>query len=358
MSPMSDLARQDEYLPDVGEPLIPSGRQLSPGLPAVNRAADVLSRYPGHVMGGLATLPERVFGASEEMRAGGGYNPAPAVEAALMTMGGGVAGTGPGGVAVGSGPIRAYHGSPHDFDKFDLAKIGTGEGAQVYGHGLYFAEAEDVARGYRNRLAPGKPENVRPDEAAIAAIKPEWDKVVSELRPIRDARDKLYHSGEWQTHPDYRTMDTRVGELTNQLDALTSQAAADTIKRNPHLLKGRMYEVNINADPAHFLDWDKPLYHQPSKVMDIVYPGVNRSELDLSDLHNILRTEAATKDLAAAGIPGIKYLDQGSRTKGAGSSNYVVFNPGIIDIMKKYGIVPPAAGAIGSLAAQDRYDGS
>ena len=36
--------------------------------------------------------------------------------------------------------IRAYHGSPHDFDKFDLSKIGTGEGAQAYGHGLYFAE--------------------------------------------------------------------------------------------------------------------------------------------------------------------------------------------------------------------------
>lgn len=30
--------------------------------------------------------------------------------------------------------IRAYHGSPHDFDKFDMSKIGTGEGAQAYGH--------------------------------------------------------------------------------------------------------------------------------------------------------------------------------------------------------------------------------
>ena len=46
-----------------------------------------------------------------------------------------------------------YHGSPHDFDRFDLKKIGTGEGAQAYGHGLYFAENEGVARGYRERLA-------------------------------------------------------------------------------------------------------------------------------------------------------------------------------------------------------------
>jgi hypothetical protein len=36
VSPIGDLARQDEYLPDVGDPLIPSGPQFSPGVPAVN----------------------------------------------------------------------------------------------------------------------------------------------------------------------------------------------------------------------------------------------------------------------------------------------------------------------------------
>ena len=37
-------------------------------------------------------------------------------------------------------PVGAtvWHGSPHKFDKFDSSKIGTGEGAQAYGHGLYF----------------------------------------------------------------------------------------------------------------------------------------------------------------------------------------------------------------------------
>ena len=42
--------------------------------------------------------------------------------------------------------IKAYHGSPHDFDKFDMSKIGTGEGAQAYGHGLYLAENEATAK--------------------------------------------------------------------------------------------------------------------------------------------------------------------------------------------------------------------
>ena len=48
--------------------------------------------------------------------------------------------------------LRVWHGSPHDFDKFSLDHIGTGEGAQAYGHGLYFAEEADVARGYEQAL--------------------------------------------------------------------------------------------------------------------------------------------------------------------------------------------------------------
>jgi hypothetical protein len=42
--------------------------------------------------------------------------------------------------------------------------------------------------------------------------------------------------------------------------------------------------------------------------------------------------------LKQAGIPGIKYLDAGSRSAGDGSRNYVVFDPKIIEIVRKYGI--------------------
>lgn len=47
----------------------------------------------------------------------------------------------------------AYHGTPHVFDKFTLDHIGTGEGAQAHGWGLYFALEKDVAEGYRERLS-------------------------------------------------------------------------------------------------------------------------------------------------------------------------------------------------------------
>ena len=105
---IGELAALDN-LPDVGEPLIGGGGEFSPGVPAANRAADVLSRYPGHVMSGLLSLPQRAFEASEERRAGGEYDPAPIVEAATLPMGtGSIAGV-PlkgGEVALGAGIVR------------------------------------------------------------------------------------------------------------------------------------------------------------------------------------------------------------------------------------------------------------
>ena len=45
-----------------------------------------------------------------------------------------------------------YHGSPYFFDGFTLAHIGSGEGAQAHGWGLYFALSRAVAEGYRKKL--------------------------------------------------------------------------------------------------------------------------------------------------------------------------------------------------------------
>ena len=47
----------------------------------------------------------------------------------------------------------AWHGTPHDFDGFDLGAIGTGEGAQAHGWGLYFAQNRRTSEWYKKRLA-------------------------------------------------------------------------------------------------------------------------------------------------------------------------------------------------------------
>ena len=50
----------------------------------------------------------------------------------------------------------AWHGSPHKFDKFSLEHIGSGEGAQAFGYGLYFAGKKQVAEWYKNHLTRGR----------------------------------------------------------------------------------------------------------------------------------------------------------------------------------------------------------
>ena len=46
----------------------------------------------------------------------------------------------------------AWHGSPYDFREFLLEMIGTGEGAQAHGWGLYFAKRRGVSERYKETL--------------------------------------------------------------------------------------------------------------------------------------------------------------------------------------------------------------
>ena len=66
------------------------------------------------------------------------------------------------------------------------------------------------------------------------------------------------------------------------------------------------------------------------------------------------------QELRDAGIPGIRYLDQSSRAAGQGTSNYVVFDPDTIDIIRRYGVPAMIAGGattsaygLGSITGND-----
>ena len=169
-------------------------------------------------------------------------------------------------------PLRVYHGSPHDFEKFDVSRIGTGEGPQAYGHGLYFAENPAVAAEYAPRGG----------------------------------------------------MPGRQG----------------------------IYEVNLHADPEQFLDWDVPLSQQGERVRHILETsrpewssriGQQTTDPTAGKIVQALRREGDPEHVfRQGGIPGIRYLDQGSRATGKGTRNYVVFDDSIIEILKKYGLLPAA----------------
>lgn len=239
--------------------------------------------------------------------------------------------------------IRAYHGSPHDFDRFDMSKIGTGEGAQAYGHGLYFAESEGVARGYKERLST-------PADYANISLSRSGNDI--------DAAMKMLE-GMKSSNPD------SLPYIERGLRDLQAKKEGRT---------GRMYEVSINAHPDDFLDWDKPLSQQSESVRSAMAKvmeqtpnakGVAKMQGDPSvqDVYSTLGISPRKglgpqtmrpwldreRELVEAGIPGIRYKDAMSRGSEGGTSNYVVFNDKLVDIVRKYGLAGLlAAGAASS----------
>jgi hypothetical protein len=245
-----------------------------------------------------------------------------------------------------------YHGSPHKFDRFDSSKIGTGEGAQAYGHGLYLAESPDVARSYQRDLstkvtADGKPilannkrvgstGNAEVDDYLIAN---NGDLNAALRQAIIDRRSiPVANGNRFEMDPVIASLKRLGGKVETVMD-------------------GSLYKVDLPDDAiARMLDWDKPLKKQAPQVQQAIKARLK--ELGYSPNAGGLRAyhmehggfADATGDTLARkffgdtpdkgaefmrsqGIPGIRYLDGGSRGTGTGTSNFVVF-PGEEDILK------------------------
>lgn len=239
---------------------------------------------------------------------------------------------GPEGKAVEKAGIRAFHGSPHSFDRFDMSKIGTGEGAQAYGHGLYFAENEDIARGYRDALKPGK--GMAPEDTASRILDMHGGDREAAISSLSKTIDRAFAN------------DTPYEEVQRLMQA------KNILNTQPERAAGSMYEVSINADPNHFLDWDKPLSEQSPEVTAALkkryghyYDAIVGGEKKLTgaDVGQRVEGPQTASEWVDAGIPGIKYLDAGSRGAGDGTRNYVVFDDKLISIVRKYGIAGASA---------------
>ena len=276
--------------------------------------------------------------------------------------------------------ILAYHGSPHDFERFSMKRIGTGEGAQAYGRGLYFAEKEATARSYREALAQevdnkwlwkGEPLPASESRYFGGRTRPitgddYTDEILREMadRPylsIDDAaanvKQRLQRAAEDADSFDYPTM----RDLRRTISDIQKHASRPT--------EGTMYKVRINAHPDEFLDWDKPLSEQSAAIQKLAKDPSIRKSLDFqreflgSEPHGVAlytalsrgpygNAAAGSEALRAAGIKGIRYHDQGSRGSGKGTYNYVVFDDKIIDILKKYGVPGLIAAGMGAEMAK------
>jgi hypothetical protein len=222
--------------------------------------------------------------------------------------------------------MTLYHGSPHDFDKFSLDKIGTGEGNQAFGRGVYLASNEDVAKYYRDTLAPDggghmyKVDINAPDEAFMdmsKGLSEQSDHVRNALLSDRvtDQIRKQYGVEEYDGRYLVRTPSGSMSAKTLE----EAQRYADDLAKT------------ARADKS-YADFNAPYL-------------IGTRTADFPELADALRE---------SGIAGAKYFDQHSRLADEGNQtmNYVVYDDSLIDILKKYGIAGGAVGA-GAMAQPD-----
>ena len=259
------------------------------------------------------------------------------------------------------GSITTYHGSPHKFDKFDMSKIGTGEGAQAYGHGLYFAENPDVATQYRDALSSGE---LRLKGGGEYNPKDPYHFAAAELlsyggdkkKAINDISASIKQLG--QINADWRN---DAISQKKQLIELINNGKLPELEEISH---GNLYKTSLEwpdaareaADPLgpqHFLDWESPTdegtFARNSLKGKLLSNGKDIADFDYKkgrDLYSTLSMMLGNEQKAAdfmkkQGVPGIRYLDGGSRGTGEGSYNYVVFDDKIPKIVERNGVAFP-----------------
>jgi len=260
----------------------------------------------------------------------GAINPATAAKAALAK----------GGLLMAA-PI-AYHGSPYVFDKFDISKVGSGEGAQAYGHGIYFAESPNVAKEYQEKLSStGGAKNLVSQFGDI-------DKGIAEASKRIEHYKQLIASGGGGAMDRARSF---LGISEKNLQDL--QRMKQGLPENT----GGFYKVDIPDKSANtFLDWDKPIGKQSKNVQDTVKKISDKYGLQYdntykgSDFYRALTVDlnamgmaknykdpqaAASEMLNSSGVGGIRYFDAASRGGKEGTSNYVVFDPSTVKMLER-----------------------
>jgi hypothetical protein len=300
------------------------------------------------VTGKAASPGDVLLGKLGLLGSGSGYDAGRfALNAAFPAMGllGNQAGGAlPKGYARNQSGAIVWHGSPYKFDRFDASKIGTGEGAQVYGHGLYLADDPSVASYYKKAgVQDSWTDDVpRMTEAVYRALGPMPDGRVL-FGPIRSSLTKEKLAAKIAEDPATAWQSLSSGVQKKALEVLEPP--------------GNLYKVDLPDDQiAKMLDWDKPLYRQKPEVRKAVrelvdektQPGtyaqwVKAARPDMRTLQNdmldSMDNSAISEALRAKGIPGIRYLDGGSRSAGSGTSNFVVFpgNEGLLNILERNG---------------------
>lgn len=258
--------------------------------------------------------------------------------------------------------IEALHASPHRFRKFSTDKMGSGEGHQAYGWGLYFAENEKVNKNYYDAFTRSVEQPTLYYSNGKDVSKEEWRSQINALID-KVAKGKGYNNAaliDTFTFPDEKEgnkllasrrkllkvnkqnrkaekdasyialWDSNIELMQDSIEIVKSMIAAGLFARKTAF----NYRVELNVDDSNLLMWDDTLLvsslpvelqkYINSKMEMYAYASGEEFYRELSWWEK--GAKQASELLLAHGIKGIKYLDGASRGKGEGSYNYVIFS--------------------------------
>lgn len=270
--------------------------------------------------------------------------------------------------------MTAWHGSPHRFEKFDISYIGNGEGNQAYGHGLYFADREEIADWYKDNLSRNKTQIQSEIKHLDELISDRENRIKNEKQTLELINKDGFLGVARQQNID--RLNAEIKSLREKQDELRTQG-------------GAKYKVDLKPSEDEYLLWDKPLNEQSEKVRkslitesenlkEIVknirerikerkgnesFLRIQRNSLDQKidklrfieelpsmagrDFYDELKQQfgavEASRILHNTGIRGIKYLDSVSRDDGKGSFNYVIFDDADVEIEQMLQMARPLA---------------
>lgn len=238
---------------------------------------------------------------------------------------------------------KAYHGSPYTFDHFDLGAIGTGEGAQVHGWGLYFAQDKQIAKSYKDTLSHDMygDNDLMFNEEALNKLYSTLYSTLSDKAHTEADYDKLsVIENILITHTE--------DDVLNNSDEMFDAEAVKWWKNqreiylNKEYKESSLFEVDIPEDDV-LLDEKRNINEQPKKVQQAVRKmyrslGYKTSALKYvtgKEFYDTVAAEKggqkeASKFINKHGIKGITY---DGRNDG---KCFVVFDDKAIQIINRY----------------------
>lgn len=248
---------------------------------------------------------------------------------------------------------KAYHGSPYTFDHFDLGAIGTGEGNQAHGWGLYFAQDKKIAENYKDILGANSGEVITGKTKYKINEDGDWydentGNIIDNINPLSMALTEVLETGNSNKAIEH------LQEFIKSKEGKTAQTVISQVKRAKEAIKllGKnefagheqktAFEVEIPED-NELIDEFKNINEQPRKVQaairkawkEIGYKSSALQYMSGREFYKQLASElggekAASEKLNSLGVKGITYdgLVDGKC--------FVVFDDKAIQIINRY----------------------